>query len=202
MDCLTAADAETARALIDEPTTGRLDLILLDVMMPGQWGWEFLDDLRRRGNDTPVIFVTARHAVDERVKGLRLGADDYIAKPFAFDELMARVEAVVRRHRPNTMEVGDLSIDFERRSVQRGPTRIELSPREFSLLQTLAEAKGRTLSKDSLLQTVWGIHFDPQTNVVEVLVARLRRRVDPERQGLIETRSGEGYRLAVPEAKP
>jgi len=173
------------------------DLILLDVMMPGGDGMGLLEDLRRHGIDVPVIFVSAARAVEDRVRGLKLGADDYLVKPFQFDELLARIEAVARR-RVTTLvhEVADLRLDVGRRIVERAGQRIDLSPKEFDLLRALVEARGRTVSRTELLEVVWGIRFDPGTNVVDALVARLRRRVDRKGIPLIETVVGEGYRLA------
>ncbi len=173
------------------------DLILLDVMMPGGDGMGLLEDLRRHGIDVPVIFVSAARAVEDRVRGLKLGADDYLVKPFQFDELLARIEAVARR-RVTTLvhEVADLRLDVGRRIVERAGQRIDLSPKEFDLLRALVEARGRTVTRTELLEVVWGIRFDPGTNVVDALVARLRRRVDRKGIPLIETVVGEGYRLA------
>jgi len=146
----------------------------------------------------PVIFVTARRGVEDRIKGLRTGADDYILKPFEFDELLARIEAVLRRRQTIPVyELGDLRIDVARRIVERNGDRVELSPKEFDLLRTLAEAKGRTVSRVELLKVVWGITFDPETNVVDALIARLRRRIDRSGPPVIETVIGEGYRLAA-----
>jgi two-component system OmpR family response regulator len=194
---LSASDGNEALAVLDAASE-RPDLILLDVMMPGKSGMEFLEELRRRGSDVPVIFVTARRGVEDRVKGLRTGADDYILKPFEFDELLARIEAVVRRRQTIPVyEMGSLRIDVARRIVERGGERVDLSPKEFDLLRTLAEAKGRTVSRTELLKVVWGINFDPETNVVDALVARLRRRIDRNGPPLIETVIGEGYRLAA-----
>jgi two-component system OmpR family response regulator len=175
------------------------DLILLDVMMPGGDGMSFLEELRRRGIETPVIFVSAARGVEDRVRGLRLGADDFLVKPFQFDELLARIEAVSRRRAPPLVyEVGEVRIDPLRRVVERAGVRVDLSPKEFDLLRTLAEARGRTLSRVELLRIVWGIHFDPQTNVVDALVARLRRRIDRGDDSVIETVVGEGYRMVPP----
>lgn len=193
---VSASDGNEALTVLDAALE-RPDLILLDVMMPGKTGLEFLEELRRRGSDLPVIFVTARRGVEDRIKGLRTGADDYILKPFEFDELLARIEAVVRRRRTvPVFEFGDLRIDVARRIVERAGERIDLSPKEFDLLRMLAEAKGRTVTRTELLKVVWGINFDPETNVVDALIARLRRRVDRHGTPLIETVIGEGYRLA------
>ncbi len=139
--------------------------------------------------------MTARHAVEVRVKGLRRVADDYVIKPFEFSELLARIEAVQRRRAATAIAVGDLRIDLERRLVECRGIRIEMSPREFELLHALARAKGRALTRAELLKDVWGMDFDPGTNVVNVLVARLRRRLDPWSPGLIRTVFGEGYVL-------
>jgi two-component system OmpR family response regulator len=198
IESLAAGDGEeAARVLAAAPT--KPDLILLDVMMPGRGGVEFLEDLRAHGSEIPVIFVTAKRAVEDRVKGLRTGADDYILKPFEFDELLARIDAVVRRREALPLfEVADLRIDVGRRIVERGKERIDLSPKEFDLLRTLAEGRGRTVSRQELLRVVWGINFDPETNVVDALVARLRRRLDRAGPPLVETVIGEGYRLRAP----
>lgn len=195
---LAAGGGNEARSVLASMSQ-QPDLILLDVMMPGGDGMSFLEELRRRGIETPVIFVSAARSVEDRVRGLRLGADDFLVKPFQFEELLARIEAVARRRsRPTVYQVGDLRIDPLRRTVDRGGVRIDLSPKEFDLLRTLAEARGRTLSRMELLQQVWGIHFDPQTNVVDALVARLRRRIERGGAPLIETVVGEGYRIATP----
>jgi DNA-binding response OmpR family regulator len=194
---VSASDGNEALAVLDAASEPP-DLILLDVMMPGKSGMEFLEELRRRGTEVPVIFVTARRGVEDRIKGLRTGADDYILKPFEFDELLARIEAVLRRRQTIPVyELGDLRIDVARRIVERHGERVELSPKEFDLLRTLAEAKGRTVSRVELLKIVWGITFDPETNVVDALVARLRRRIDRSGPPVIETVIGEGYRLAA-----
>lgn len=194
-DVRTAADGDEAeRMLAAEPA----DLVLLDVMMPGRDGWQVLDDLRADGLETPVIFLTARDAVDERVRGLTAGADDYLSKPFAFEELAARIEAVARRreHLP-TIECGPFRIDPGRRIVTLDGRRLELAPREFDLLLALARAHGRALGREELLREVWGIDFDPGTNTVDVHVARLRRRLAPRGKELIETEVGVGYRLTT-----
>ena len=169
------------------------------VMMPGPSGWDFLAGYREQNGETPVIFVTARHAVADRVKGLRLGADDYIIKPFEFAELLARIEAVVRRRSPSEIVVGDLRLDLERRIVERAGARIEISPREFDLLLFMARSPGKVLSREELLREVWGIDFDPGTNVVNVQIARLRRKLAFHGPELINTVKGHGYVLAEPE---
>ncbi len=196
--CETAEDGDEACSRLRGREAGAYDLVLLDVMMPRSSGWEVLQSLRASGDQTPVIFVTARHSVEERVKGLRLGADDYIIKPFEFTELLARIEAVRRRHEAlASLVVGDLRIDLAGRFVAAGGLRIEMSPREFELLVTLARASGKVFSRAELLKQIWGMDFDPGTNVVNVLVARLRRRLEPWASGLIRTVVGEGYVLGL-----
>ena len=192
----TAESGEQASQLLEERGPGAFDLLLLDVMLPQSSGWDVLERLRKQGDPTPVIFLTARSAVEERVKGLRLGADDYVIKPFEFSELLARIEAVRRRHATSpTLSVGKLRLDLEHRAVDCAGVRIDMSPREFELLLTLARARDRVLSREELLQKVWGVQFDPGTNVVNVLIARLRRRLEPWAPGLIRTVVGEGYTL-------
>ncbi|MEM7516970.1 MAG: response regulator transcription factor, partial [Planctomycetota bacterium] len=155
-----------------------------------------LEDLRASGNVTPVIFVTASEGVENRVRGLRSGADDYIIKPFSPEELIARIEAVDRRqHVLPVIQVADLSVDMGRRTAERGGTRIDISPREYDLLVALLEARGATCSRAELLDKVWGIQEDTGTNVVEVQVARLRRKIDKGQTPLIHTVTGIGYRL-------
>ena len=173
------------------------DLILLDVMMPGASGWDFIGELRAAGKDTPVIFVTARGGVEDRVKGLRLGGDDYIIKPFAFEELLARIEAVVRRRQADRRIFGELEIDPLRRRVTLGDQALDLSPREYNLLLALVGAEGRVLSRTELLHEVWGIDFDPGTNVVDVHIGRLRRRFGESGRAHIQTVTGQGYRFVA-----
>jgi len=172
--------------------------MLLDISMPEQSGWEFLEELREAGEEIPVIFLTAHHTVEERVRGLRMGADDYVLKPFEGPELIARIEAVVRRRESlPVFTVGELRIDLGRRLVERGGERIEVSPREFDVLGELVQARGKILSKSDLLSRVWGMDFDPGTKVVEVQVARLRRKLGRNQPALIETVVGKGYRVAT-----
>jgi DNA-binding response OmpR family regulator len=195
-ECDTAADGAAAMRMLEEPGRLPFDLILLDVMMPVQNGWELLHELRAHGRETPVIFVTARDAVEERVKGLKLGADDYIIKPFAFDELLARIDAVIRRRRALApVEYADLRLDLSRRTVTRAGNPVDLSPREFDLLRTLVENHDRVMTRAELLHDVWAIDFDPETNVVDVHVARLRRKLDRHGEPLIHTVRGEGYKI-------
>jgi DNA-binding response OmpR family regulator len=177
--------------------------VLLDVMMPERSGWELLEELRTEGRDVPVIFVTAKREVQDRVRGLRTGADDYILKPFEFDELLARIEAVVRRRgSAPVLAVGDLKLDPARRLAERAGRRIELSAREYDVLRVLVEGRGRVVSRAELLSTVWGIEFDPHTNLVDTTVARLRRRIDRGRAPLIDTVVGQGYRIVARGARP
>lgn len=200
IECDLAADADEAAARVAR--NGPYALLLLDVMMPGRSGYEFLEALRAGGDETPVLFLTARNEVDDRVRGLRLGADDYVIKPFELRELLARMEAVLRRHEHvRKLEVGDVVLDPVHRTVVRRGERVELSPREFEVLLALAEAPGRVLSRAVLLQRVWGIEFDPGTNLVDVQVARLRRKLHRSGPPIIETVIGEGYRLS-PVAAP
>jgi len=175
------------------------DLIILDVMLPGRDGWSILRDLRAAGNATPVLFLTARDAVADRVKGLELGADDYLVKPFAFSELLARVHSVLRRgiaRQPEIIEVADLEIDVPRHRVKRGGKRIELSPREFCLLSLFARRAGEVLSRTLIAEQIWDMNFDSDTNVVDVHVGRLRAKIDdPFERKLIRTVRGVGYVL-------
>jgi two-component system copper resistance phosphate regulon response regulator CusR len=192
------ASAEEAQELLQKRPANAFDLLLLDVMLPQSSGWSLLSWLRGQDDPTPVIFVTARGAVEERVRGLKLGADDYVIKPFEFSELLARIEAV-RRRREMVAELvlGDLRLDLERHAATCRGVPVEMSPREFDLLLVLARARGRVVSREELLGKVWGMHFDPGTNVVNVLVARLRRRLEPWVPDAIRTVIGEGYALAL-----
>jgi len=195
IECTEASDgAEALRQLSER--AGQFDLILLDVMLPAQSGSDLLLDLREKGNETPVIFVSALDAVEERVRGLRLGADDYVVKPFAFDELVARIETVIRRRRVLApIEAGDLRLDLNRRQVSRGGEAVDVSPREFDLLLALTQADGQVLSRAELLRNVWGIESEPSTNLVDVHIGRLRRKLDAYGPQVIKTVRGKGYRL-------
>lgn len=192
-------DGPSAMRLLDQAPEGpRIDLILLDVNMPGQSGWELLERWRVRGRETPVIFLTGVDRIDERVRGLNLGADDYIVKSLDFKELIARIEAVMRRHRDTSrIVVGDVEIDVVKRIVRRGKRLLDLSPREFDLLRVMASDPGRVWSRAELLDGVWNIRFDPETNVVNVHIARLRRKLDLLGPPLVHTVRGEGYVFAI-----
>lgn len=193
--CSGAPDGVRAAAMLAEQSEP-YDVILLDINMPGESGWQFLQRLRRGGDDTPVIFLSGHKEVQDKVKGLELGADDYIGKPFAGDELLARMDAVLRRR--NTVPVitiSDLQVDLGRRTVRRAGEEISLSRTEFDVLHCLVEARGRVVSKKDLLERVWGIVEDPATKVVEVSVSRLRAKIDRSEPHLIETVVRRGYRL-------
>ncbi len=179
--------------------TGGHDLVILDVMLPGRDGWSVLSELRRSGKQTPVLFLTAKDAVQDRVKGLELGADDYLVKPFAFSELLARVRSILRRgpsRKPETIRHADLEIDLVRHRAARDGSRLELTPKEFALLALLARRAGEVLSRTLIAEEVWDMNFDGGTNVVDVHVRRLRSKVDdPFDRKLIHTVRGVGYVL-------
>lgn len=178
------------------------DAAIVDVMLPRLDGLSLVTALRRAGVKTPVLFLSALRSVDDRVRGLQTGGDDYLVKPFAFVELLARVQALVRRGtataEPARLTVGDLTLDLVSRRVERGGTVIELRPREFALLALLMRHAGRVVSKTMILSHVWDYSFDPGTNVVDVLVFRLREKIDrPFETKLIHTVRGIGYVLKV-----
>lgn len=175
------------------------DLIILDVMLPTLDGWTILKTLRQRGLKTPVLFLTARDAVADRVKGLELGAEDYLVKPFAFSELLARVRNILRRgHREITenITIDDLSIDLMTHKVFRADQRLELTPQEFALLLLLARRQSHVVSRTVIAEKIWNMNFDSQTNIVDVAIGRLRRKVDDGSSNkLIHTIRGAGYVL-------
>lgn len=178
---------------------GGFDAIILDLMLPTRDGLSVLREIRHAAIQTPVICLTARDSVEDRVRGLDLGADDYLLKPFTFAELLARLRALLRRGNAlaaNTIVVGDLTIDVVSRRVERGGKRIELSAREFSLLECLGRSTGQVLSRTMLLERVWDMVQDPMTNVVDVHINRLRRKIDHGfDSALIHTIRGVGYAL-------
>jgi two-component system OmpR family response regulator len=185
---------------LEKAMAGSYDAAIVDVMLPRMDGLALIDTLRARGVRAPVLILSARRSVDDRVRGLQAGGDDYLTKPFAFAELLARVQALIRRAtgaaEPTRLSVGDLTLDLLTRKVQRGAQSIELRPREFALLEYLMRNAGRVVSKTSILSHVWGYNFDPNTNVVDVLVSRLRDRVDkPFPAKLLHTVRGVGYVL-------
>ncbi|MHC8326975.1 heavy metal response regulator transcription factor [Pseudomonas sp. MDT2-39-1] len=176
------------------------DLIILDVMLPGLSGWQLLQIIRRKWQ-TPVLFLTARDSVDDRVKGLELGADDYLVKPFSYAELLARVRTLLRRGPPREVEyfvAGDLSLDLLRRKVTRNGERLTLTNKEFALLHLLLSREGEVLSRSLIASQIWQMNFDSDTNVVDVAIRRLRAKVDdPYSLKLIHTVRGIGYMLEV-----
>lgn len=179
------------------------DLMILDVMLPKLNGWQVLEMLRKADKETPVLFLTARDEVGDRVKGLELGADDYLVKPFAFSELLARIRTILRRGKSNSevtyLQISDLELDMLRRRAQRGGQKIELTAKEFSLLELLMRRKGEVLSRSLIASQVWDMNFDSDTNVIEVAMRRLRNKVDdPFPTKLIKTVRGMGYVLEEP----
>lgn len=197
VDC--ARDGDTG---LDLAVRTLYDVAVVDVMLPRRDGLAMIEELRRRRIMVPVLVLSARRSVDDRVRGLQAGGDDYLTKPFAFAELLARVQALVRRStgtpEPTTLSFADLSLDLLSRRVERHGTELSLRPREFALLEYLMRHPDRVLSKTMILSHVWGYRFDPGTNVVDVLVSRLREKVDRGFEPkLIQTVRGAGYVLKV-----
>ncbi|MGZ8399464.1 MAG: response regulator transcription factor [Gemmatimonadales bacterium] len=176
---------------------GRYDLIVLDLRLPEMNGLEVLRTLRDRGNTTPVLVLTAQDAVDFKVQALRAGADDYVTKPFAFEELLARVEALGRRPkeiRAPLLQVGDLELDMATREVKRAGQPIELTPKEYTVLEYLMRHASKVMSRTLITEYAWDYHFDPGTNIVDVVINRLRKKVDSgHAQKLVHTVRGVGY---------
>ena len=194
-----AIDGEEGLArAVDQP----YDVAIVDLMLPKRDGLSLIEELRRRGIMTPVLILSARRSVDDRVHGLQIGGDDYLTKPFAFAELLARVQALVRRAsrapEPATLTIDDLVLDLLSRRVTRAGKVLDLRPREFALLEYLMRNAGRVVSKTMILSHVWEYNFDPQTNVVDVLVSRLREKIDrPFVKKLLHTVRGVGYVLGA-----
>ena len=184
--------------------TDDYDLVVLDVMLPGLDGWQVLREIRQAGRHMPVLFLTARDLVEDRVKGLELGADDYLVKPFAFSELLARVRTLLRRGKTKEAEMlkaADLELDLLRRRVTRAGRRIDLTAKEFALLELLLRRQGEVLPRSLIASQVWDMNFDSDTNVIEVAVRRLRAKIDDGFEPkLIRTVRGMGYVLENPEA--
>ncbi len=180
-------------------TTRPYDVLVLDIMLPGRDGLSILRGLREHKSAVPVILVTARTELNERIDGLNLGADDYLTKPFYVEELVARIHAVARRSKDTPaglLRADDLTVDLMRRHVRRGAREIELTAREFSLLERLMRMPGRVYTRTQLLEHVWGYDFDPETNLVDVNIRRLRKKIDEASETpLIETVRGVGYRI-------
>jgi two-component system copper resistance phosphate regulon response regulator CusR len=184
--------------------TEAYDLTILDVMLPGIDGWQVLQGIRRAGKEMPVLFLSARDAIDDRVKGLELGADDYLVKPFAFSELLARVRTLLRRggkaKEAEILRAADLELDLLRRRVTRGGRKIDLTSKEFSLLELLLRRQGEVLPRSLIASQVWDMNFDSDTNVIEVAIRRLRVKVDDDFDfKLIRTVRGMGYVLDATE---
>lgn len=179
--------------------TGSYDALVLDIMLPGRDGLSILRNVREQKNQVPVLLLTARDSLDERVEGLNLGADDYLTKPFYVEELTARLHTIVRRSSGqslNVLHVEDLKVDLIKREVTRGGDSIDLTAREFELLEYLMRSPGRVFTRIQICEHVWNYHFDPQTNLVDVYIKRLRKKLDqPYELKLIQTVRGVGYRL-------
>ena len=194
--------AATGTAALRQALEGGHDAAVMDVMLPGLDGLSVIEQLRAKKRQMPVLILSARHTVDDRVKGLQAGGDDYLTKPFAFAELLARLQALLRRSggasEPTRLTAGELTLDLLSRRVERAGRPLDLRPREFALLEYLMRHPGRVLSKTMILSHVWGYSFDPGTNVVDVLVSRLRDQVDEGFETkLIHTVRGAGYVLKV-----
>ena len=195
--CVHAADGELG---LKEAGKGGFDVLIVDRMMPKKDGVEVVETLRREGDNTPVLFLSALGEVGDRVVGLKAGADDYLVKPYAFPELMARVEALSRRRETGavatTLKVGELEMNLINRTVHRAGKEIDLQPREFQLLEFMMRHAGQSVTRTMLLEKVWEYHFDPQTNVIDVHISRLRSKIDKGfDRPMLQTVRGAGYRL-------
>jgi two-component system copper resistance phosphate regulon response regulator CusR len=192
----SVADGEEG---LDVAMTEAFDALIVDVMLPKRNGWSLVQQLRAERVDTPVLFLTARDSVEDRVKGLDIGADDYLVKPFAFSELLARIRTLLRRapvRRPERYRVADLEIDLPKWRATRCGQTLQLTPKEFLLLAHLAKFAGEVLTRENIVEHVWDIHFDPCANVLDVMMRRLRAKVDhPFEKKLVQTVRGVGYVL-------
>lgn len=193
-------EADSGDRAVERALAGEYHCVVLDVMLPGRDGFAVVEELRRRSIATPILLLTARDELESRVRGLEGGADDYLTKPFDLPELLARVSALIRRshlrHQDTVLSVGDVSVDPLRRRVTKGGKAIDLSPREFALLEFLARNTGRTVSRARIAEAVWNYHFDTETNVVDVYINYLRKKVAQGPLGVvIRTVRGVGYRL-------
>ena len=196
IEAVETPNATEALDVLDAKGDGAFDVILLDLEMPGPSGHDLLYDVREKGDALPVIIISGRGEVATKVKGLRGGADDFIVKPVDPEELLARIEAVVRRRNSLApLEYGELHFDLAHRRVKRGEQACHLSPREYDLLLRLARGGGNTVKREELLEDVWDLGFDPGTNVLDVHIGRLRKKIDRGGEPLIETIRGVGYRL-------
>ncbi len=199
----TADHADNGRDGLFLAASERYDVIVMDRMLPGNIdGLSLISALRQSGNQTPILILSALADVDERIKGLRAGGDDYLTKPFAFGELLARLDALGRRTRQDgtvtTLEVADLKMDLLSRKVLRGTRQVLLQPREFKLLEYLMRHAGQVVTRTMLLENVWDYHFDPQTNVVDVHISKLRQKIEPEpERSLLRTVRNAGYMLSA-----
>lgn len=194
VDLVANGDQGEARAVADD-----YDVVILDMRLPGKSGSEVLHDLRAGGFDRPVLILTAQDAIDSKVETLRAGADDYVTKPFAFEELLARVEALSRRPRARistALKVADLTLDRDTREVARAGDPIELTPKEYTVLEYLMRHAGRVMSRTLITEYAWGYHFDPGTNIVDVVINHLRKKIDANSsRKLIHTIRGVGYMI-------
>ena len=199
---LRTANGMEALRLVREKSP---DLLLLDINMPLMNGFEVLERLRERGNDTPVLFLTARDDRDDELHGFKLGADDYVTKPFGVDELILRVQAVLRRTRrePETVNIlaaGPIEMDFQNHQVTMDGKEVNLSPTEFKLLSYLIQNKNRVLTKQQLLSNVWGINYESETTVLDTYISYLRKKIDSQGLGLIKTVRGVGFQFKDPKS--
>ena len=197
MSPTTPTDGDTGAAMAPE---GGYDVLVVDRMLPKRDGLSIIEEMRKRGDETPALILSALGQVDDRVTGLRSGGDDYLAKPYAFSELLARVEALARRRRPGEAEtvyrVGDLELDRLGHTVTRAGQNVPLQPREFRLLEYLMKNAGQVVTRTMLLENVWDYHFDPQTNVIDVHISRLRGKIDKGFDvPLLHTVRGAGYMI-------